>query len=108
MTSRQAKLGTILVAGPKQLTVYMFAGDTGSSSTCSGSCAAVWPPVTSAASAAAGGRVLAGKLGTTMRSDGSRQVTYDGHPLYYYAPDRESGEANGRPSSPTRRGPCMC
>ena len=96
IASKQGRLGTILAAGPKQLTVYMFGGDRGPTPTCSGTCASVWPPVSSAAGVAAGGQALAADLGTARRSDGTRQVTYKGHPLYYYTRDAVSGDAYGQ------------
>lgn len=91
-----SKLGTILAAGSKKLTVYMFEGDKGSSSSCSGACASVWPPVTTSASPAASGGAMSADLGTIMRSDGATQVTYKGHPLYFFARDKDSGDAYGQ------------
>ena len=89
-------LGTILAAGPKRLTVYLFAADTGAASTCSGACAQVWPPVTTSGAAKAEGGAAAGDLGTITRSDGTKQLTYKGHPLYYYVSDQQSGETTGQ------------
>lgn len=91
-----SKLGTILAAGPKKLTVYMFEGDKGASSSCSGACASVWPPVTSAGAATAAGTANSADLGTITRSDGTTQVTYKGHPLYFFAKDKDSGDAYGQ------------
>ena len=96
--TKGGKLGTILAAGPKRLTVYLFEADKGSTSSCSGACAKVWPPVTSEGKPVAGGAAVAADLGTTMRSDGSEQVTYKGHPLYYYDDDKDSGDAYGEGS----------
>ena len=62
ITSKQTKLGTILGGGPKRLTVYLFEGDKGSSSSCSGECATVWPPVTGQPQA--GGAADSSQLGT--------------------------------------------
>lgn len=93
-TKSLGKLGTILGAGRKQLTVYLFEADKGASSSCSGACASVWPPVTGTPAAAAG--VNASELGTIKRADGSTQVTYNGHPLYYFSNDKASGEATGQ------------
>jgi predicted lipoprotein with Yx(FWY)xxD motif len=90
-------LGSILVAGPKQRTVYLFAADKGPASTCSGACAEVWPPVITTASAKATGGANTADLGTITRSDGTKQVTYKGHPLYYYAGDGPNGgETSGQ------------
>lgn len=97
VTAKHAsKLGTILAAGSKKLTVYMFEGDKGASSSCSGACASVWPPVTSAGAATAAGAANKADLGTITRSDGTTQVTYKGHPLYFFARDKDSGDAYGQ------------
>jgi len=96
VVSKHDKQGVILAAGPKKLTVYMYEGDKGSSSSCTGECASVWPPVTSAGAATTGGSAVAADLGTTTRPDGTKQVTYKGHPLYFYAKDGDSGDAYGQ------------
>ncbi len=90
------RLGTVLVAGPKHLTVYLFEADKGTTSNCSAACAQAWPPVTTSGSPKAEGAAKAADLGTTERSDGTRQVTYHGHPLYYYVSDSSSGETTGQ------------
>ncbi len=89
-------LGSILVAGPKRRTVYLFAADKGPASTCSGACAEVWPPLTTSASPKAVGGADGADLGTITRSDGTKQVTYKGHPLYYYVGDPLSGDTSGQ------------
>jgi predicted lipoprotein with Yx(FWY)xxD motif len=89
-------LGSILVAGPKGRTVYLFAADKGPSSTCSGACAEVWPPVTTTASPKAAAGADSADLGTITRSDGTKQVTYKGHPLYYYVGDPNGGQTSGQ------------
>lgn len=76
--------------------VYLWVADTSDSSTCSGACAAAWPPVTTKGTPRASGSVQASDLGTTRRSNGTLQVTYNGHPLYYYAGDSGAGETNGQ------------
>jgi predicted lipoprotein with Yx(FWY)xxD motif len=86
-------LGTVLV-NSEGLTVYMFAKDNGTTSSCYGACAQNWPPV-SAEGKPSGEGAMASQLGTTKRKDGSMQVTYAGHPLYTYAGDTAPGEANG-------------
>jgi predicted lipoprotein with Yx(FWY)xxD motif len=96
VSTKHAKLGTILSAGNKHLTVYMFEGDKGSSSACTGACAKVWPPVTTAAAVSVGGSAVAADLGTITRSDGTKQVTYKGHPLYWFARDGDAGDAYGQ------------
>jgi predicted lipoprotein with Yx(FWY)xxD motif len=98
VSTKHDKLGSILAAGPKKLTVYLFEADKGSTSSCSGACAQVWPPVTTAGGARAGGSASSADLGSITRADGTKQVTYKGHPLYYYAKDKDSGDAYGQGS----------
>jgi len=74
--------------------VYLFTADTGSSSTCTGACAVAWPPVTTSGTTSITGGDMA-KLGTTTRADGNKQVTYGGHPLYYFVKDAKSGDTQG-------------
>lgn len=93
VTTKHTKLGTVLGAGPKKLTVYLFAADTASKSACMGACAKVWPPVTTSGQAQAGGHAMAADLGTITRDDGTMQVTYKGHPLYFYIKDVKDGDA---------------
>jgi predicted lipoprotein with Yx(FWY)xxD motif len=73
--------------------------DTGDKSNCSGACATAWPPVTTSGKPTAGTGVNAGDLGTTTRSDGSQEVTYKGHPLYYFIADKSAGETTGQGSN---------
>lgn len=87
-------LGQILV-GANGMTVYFFLADTGMTSTCSGQCAQNWPPVTTKGAPHATGGVAQGLLGTTTRGDGTTQVTYHGHPLYYFIADTAAGMATG-------------
>jgi predicted lipoprotein with Yx(FWY)xxD motif len=96
VTTKQNKLGTVLAVGPKKLTVYLFEADTGSKSTCAGACASVWPPVTTTGQPRTGGHAVASDLGTVTRSDGTVQVTYKGHPLYFYAKDGDVSDAYGQ------------
>jgi len=93
VTAKSSKLGLILAAGPKRKTVYLFESDTGSASSCNGGCASVWPPVTGTAAAGAG--AVSADLGTITRSDGTTQVTYKGHPLYFFARDGDAGDSYG-------------
>jgi predicted lipoprotein with Yx(FWY)xxD motif len=99
ISTKNAKLGTVLMAGPKKLTVYLFEADKGPASTCSGACAQIWPPVTSSGAPRPGGAAKAADLATITRSDGSKQVTYKGHPLYYYIKDKDNGDAYGQGSN---------
>lgn len=89
-------LGSILAAGPKKLTVYMFMADHGTKSSCYGACAAAWPPVTVSGSPKIEGAAMKSKLGTTKRSDGTTQLTYAGHPIYYYAADASEADITGQ------------
>ncbi|MFG2626478.1 hypothetical protein [Streptomyces sp. NPDC048473] len=95
VASASSPLGTILVDG-KGRTLYLWEADTTSESTCSGECAKEWPPLIVSGEPVAGKGVKAGLLGTTKRSDGSREVTYNGHPLYYFADDKKAGDTNGQ------------
>ncbi|NUR58796.1 MAG: hypothetical protein HOV87_08985 [Catenulispora sp.] len=77
--------------------IYLFEADTSTTSTCTGACATAWPPVlTTGAPTITGGDMS--KLGTTTRADGTKQVTYNGHPLYYFAGDTKPGDTNGEGS----------
>jgi predicted lipoprotein with Yx(FWY)xxD motif len=96
--TKHAKLGTILAAGPKKLTVYMFEADKGTTSSCTGACAKVWPPVTTSGAPTVAAGAVSADLGTTKRPDGTEQVTYKGHPLYFYDDDKDSGDAYGQGS----------
>jgi predicted lipoprotein with Yx(FWY)xxD motif len=78
--------------------VYLWVADTGDKSTCSGACAGAWPPVTASGAVTVSGSAKASDLGTISRSDGTKQVTYDGHPLYYFSGDSGAGTATGQGS----------
>jgi predicted lipoprotein with Yx(FWY)xxD motif len=96
ITAKHSKLGTILAAGPKKLTVYLFEADKNGQSACSAECAKFWPPVTTGGSPQASGAAMSADLGTITRSDGTKQVTYKGHPLYFFAKDKDDGDAYGQ------------
>lgn len=96
ITTKSGSLGTYLTDSSGK-TIYMFAPDTTNTSTCYGACASAWPPV--AGSATAGSGVTAGMLTTITRSDGSKQASYNGHPLYYYIGDSGAGQTNGQNSN---------
>jgi predicted lipoprotein with Yx(FWY)xxD motif len=91
-------LGSVLYAGPKKLTVYAFTADHGSKSSCSGACATAWPPVMTSAKPQAQSGASASDLGTTKRGGGVEQVTYKGHPLYFYGDDKTAATAKGQRS----------
>ena len=93
-----AKLGQILVDG-KGMTVYLWVADTATTSTCYTTCATFWPPVLTTGAPKAGAGAQASLLGTTTRTDGMVQVTYAGHPLYYFQKDKQAGDATGQGSN---------
>jgi predicted lipoprotein with Yx(FWY)xxD motif len=93
---KHGKPGTILAAGPHHLTVYMFEGDKGTASSCTGACASAWPPVTTSATATGSGGASAAMISTVTRADGTKQVTYNGHPLYFFTQDKDAGDAYGQ------------
>ena len=95
VSTRGSGLGQILVDGQGR-TVYLFANDTGSTSTCNGSCASYWPPVPVAGAPQVTGGASASSVGVVSRSDGRMQVSYAGHPLYYYVGDRKAGQTKGQ------------
>jgi predicted lipoprotein with Yx(FWY)xxD motif len=80
----------------KGRTLYLWVADKGSKSTCSGACAQAWPPLTTTGAPKAGAGVQASLLGTTKRDDGTTEVTYGGHPLYYFAGDSAPGQTTGQ------------
>ena len=87
-------LGDILRAA-NGYTVYLFTKDTGTTSTCTGGCLSIWPPVTVTGQPIAGSGVTASALGTTG-SGTTKQVTYHGHPLYFFAHDTSAGQTAGQ------------
>jgi len=95
VATRRTKLGRVLVDG-RGRTLYLFEKDEGMASSCYGACASVWPPLTTSGKPSAGEGVTASKLGTTKRSDGATEVTYNGHPLYTYAGDSAPGQTSGQ------------
>jgi predicted lipoprotein with Yx(FWY)xxD motif len=92
---RKSDLGTMLTDSSGR-TLYLFEKDKGTSSTCYGGCATAWPPLTTSGAPKAGTDVKASALGTTKRKDGTSEVTYHGHPLYYYVGDSGPGMTNGQ------------
>jgi predicted lipoprotein with Yx(FWY)xxD motif len=95
---RKTTLGLILV-NSRGHTLYLFAKDRNGKSACSGSCARFWPPLLSKGTPTAGPGVKRSLLGTTRRSNGSRQVTYNRHPLYTYVLDKQAGQTKGEGNS---------
>jgi predicted lipoprotein with Yx(FWY)xxD motif len=89
------KLGSFLV-DDKGMTLYLFTKDTPNTTTCYDKCATAWPPLLTTGGPVAGEGVDASKFGTTNRTDGTVQVTYNGWPLYYYAKDKAPGDVVGQ------------
>ncbi len=94
-TASSGSLGTILVDSQGR-TLYLFQQDKGTTSSCTGACATAWPPATATGAPTAGSGANASLLGTTTRSDGTTQVTYNGHPLYHFSGDSQPGNTNGQ------------
>jgi predicted lipoprotein with Yx(FWY)xxD motif len=91
VTQRTSQYGRILTDGANH-TIYLFTRDKSTTSTCYGACATVWPPVLTNGAPRPAGGLPAARFGTTRRSDGTWQVTYAGHPLYYYVNDVRPGQ----------------
>jgi predicted lipoprotein with Yx(FWY)xxD motif len=91
--------GTSFLTGGSGRALYLWVPDTKTKSMCSGACAGAWPPLTVKGSPTAGTGARASDLGTIGRSDGTKQVTYAGHPLYYFAGDKAAGQTSGEGSN---------
>jgi predicted lipoprotein with Yx(FWY)xxD motif len=91
---RTTAVGKVLVAANGH-TLYLFTADKGKKSTCYGQCAGYWPPLF-ATKPTVGAGLKAPLVGTTKRKDGKLQVTYAGHPLYFFAQDKKAGQVNGQ------------
>jgi predicted lipoprotein with Yx(FWY)xxD motif len=89
-----SKLGQILVDSAGR-TLYLFEIDQATVSSCYDACAQEWPPVLTTGEPQPGAGVMPGLLGTTKRTDGTTEVSYNGHPLYYFVRDTQSGDASG-------------
>jgi predicted lipoprotein with Yx(FWY)xxD motif len=87
--TRSTSLGTILVDA-KGRTLYLFMKDKNAKSACAGACATAWPPLLTKGQPKAAGHASTSKLGTTKRSDGTTQVTYNRHPLYRFIQDKNT------------------
>lgn len=94
VSTRTGSLGTFLV-GSNGHTLYLFEKDTGAKSHCYKTCAGIWPPLLTKGAPKAAGTAKSGLLGTTKRKDGTKQVTYNGHPVYYYSADSSAGSTKG-------------
>jgi predicted lipoprotein with Yx(FWY)xxD motif len=94
MTAQNA-LGTILT-DDRGRALYLFVADTSTTSTCAGDCAKEWPPLTTKGAPVAGPGVNPALVSTSARPDGTTQLTYNGHPLYYYDDDKGPGTTKGQ------------
>lgn len=97
-TGSAGDLGTILV-DPQGRTLYLFQKDSGTKSACYGACATAWPPLRDSEKPTVDSGLSAALVGTTSRSDGMPQVTYNGHPLYLFAGDEKPGDTEGQGST---------
>ena len=88
-------LGKLLVNGEGR-TLYLFTKDTSSASNCSAACASTWPPLIASGTPALGTGLDTALFGTIVRTDGTNQVTFNGHPIYYYAKDANPGDTTGQ------------
>jgi predicted lipoprotein with Yx(FWY)xxD motif len=88
-------LGQILVDANGK-TLYLYEADKGATSACYDQCASVWPPLTATGALTAGQGVNQSLLSTTSRKDGSMEVVYNGHPLYYFVSDKQAGDTTGQ------------
>jgi predicted lipoprotein with Yx(FWY)xxD motif len=90
----KTRLGKILV-NSRGRTLYLFKKDSGTKSACFGACATAWPPLRTSGKPTVGSGAKASLVGTTKRSDGKPQVTYNGHPLYTFIMDKKAGDTKG-------------
>ena len=90
------RLGEVLVDGSGR-TLYLFVADKGTQSACNSSaCVQYWPPVLTTGAPQAGAGINGTLLGTTARQDGTTEITYAGHPLYYFISDKKAGDVSGQ------------
>jgi predicted lipoprotein with Yx(FWY)xxD motif len=94
VAQKSTAVGKVLV-GANGRTLYVFTADKGKKSVCYGQCATYWPPLI-AGKPTAGAGLNASMLGTTKRKDGKLQVTYHGHPLYFFLLDKKVGDVKGQ------------
>jgi predicted lipoprotein with Yx(FWY)xxD motif len=93
--TRNTPLGQILVDGNGRA-LYLFEADKGNASSCYDACAGVWPPLTTKGAPMASAGIKQSLLATTARKDGSMEVVYNGHPLYYFISDKQAGDTTGQ------------
>jgi predicted lipoprotein with Yx(FWY)xxD motif len=93
-SARNSSLGETILVDQQGMTLYHLSGEHSGNFICaSGSCEAIWRPLTVHPGSSPTGTVSA--LGIATRPDGSEQVTYEGMPLYTFVKDRSPGQANG-------------
>jgi predicted lipoprotein with Yx(FWY)xxD motif len=97
LKTAHGSMGTYLV-GPSGRALYLWVADSHGKSNCMGSCAKFWPPLTTTGKPVASGAAASADLGTITRPGGTKQVTYRGHPLYYFAEDASPGMTKGQGS----------
>jgi predicted lipoprotein with Yx(FWY)xxD motif len=95
LAAKTSPMGKILTAKGGR-TLYLFAKDTGPKSMCSGACASNWPPFTASTAPKVSGGASSTQVKLVRRSDGTMQVTYNGHPLYFYSGDTSAGQTTGQ------------
>jgi predicted lipoprotein with Yx(FWY)xxD motif len=94
---RSGKLGRFIVDA-RGMTVYLFEKDKNGKSACNGACPKVWAPYLTSGKPSVAAGLSSSKAGTTKRSDGTTQATYNGHPLYHYDDDKKPGQTEGQGS----------
>ena len=96
--ANEGDLGSILVDS-RGRTLYLFQKDSGTKSACYGACAQAWPPLRATGQPTTGSEADPSLIGTSSRSDGRPQLTYNGHPLYLFSGDTEAGDVDGQGST---------
>lgn len=86
------------LVGASGRALYLWVADGPGKSACAGACAKFWPPLTTTSAPVAAAGVTGSQLGTITRAGGVKQVTYDGHPLYYFLEDTATGSLKGQGS----------
>ncbi len=92
---KQTSLGPTLVDANGR-TLYLFEGDRPNVSTLSAAGQAIWPPFAATTKPRALSGAVAARIGTVTQPGGGTQVTYNGHPLYYYVGDHGAGQTTGQ------------
>ena len=93
--ANNAALGKTILVNAQGTTLYRYDRDSAGTSNCTGSCATAWPPLAATVGTLTAGSGVTGTLATISRADGSKQVTYNGMPLYTFEQDAKPGDATG-------------